>query len=261
MVLEKLVPLKLALRNPLVMIIYGAIISLACLFIASIIFESSIGLMTNLLITIASLPFMLNLIRYHEAKEEEVIEKDTSLLKRHADILKVYAAFCVGVVIALSLTYVLLPEETGYKLFKDQIDTINAIRGKATFADTFQAIFFNNVGVMFLSFLLSFLFGAGAVFIISWNASVLAAAIGSLAKSIGGVKALPVAALPFLPHGSLEFLAFFIGAIAGGLISVAITRRKSKNFWLIVFDSLKLLLISIVILGIAAFIETISLAL
>ncbi|MEM5834560.1 MAG: stage II sporulation protein M [Candidatus Aenigmatarchaeota archaeon] len=261
MVLEKLVPLKLALRNPLVMIIYGAIISLACLFIASIIFESSIGLMTNLLITIASLPFMLNLIRYHEAKEEEVIEKDTSLLKRHADILKVYAAFCAGVVIALSLTYVLLPEETSYKLFKDQIDTINAIRGKATFADTFQAIFFNNVGVMFLSFLLSFLFGAGAIFIISWNASVLAAAIGSLAKSIGGVKALPVAALPFLPHGSLEFLAFFIGAIAGGLISVAITRRKSKNFWLIVFDSLKLLLISIVILGIAAFIETISLAL
>ncbi|MEM5794550.1 MAG: stage II sporulation protein M [Candidatus Aenigmatarchaeota archaeon] len=261
MVLEKLVPLKLALRNPLVMIIYGAIISLACLFIASIIFESSIGLMTNLLITIASLPFMLNLIRYHEAKEEEVIEKDTSLLKRHADVLKVYAAFCAGVVIALSSTYVLLPEETSYKLFKDQIDTINAIRGKATFADTFQAIFFNNVGVMFLSFLLSFLFGAGAVFIISWNASVLAAAIGSLAKSIGGVKALPVAALPFLPHGSLEFLAFFIGAIAGGLISVAITRRKSKNFWLIVFDSLKLLLISIVILGIAAFIETISLAL
>ncbi|MEM5882946.1 MAG: stage II sporulation protein M [Candidatus Aenigmatarchaeota archaeon] len=261
MVLEKLVPLKLALKNPLIMVVYGAIISLACLFVASIIFESSIGLMTNLLITIASLPFMLNLIRYHEAKEEEMIEKESSLLKRHADVLKVYAAFSAGVVLALSLTYVLLPEETSYKLFKDQIDTINAIRGKATFADTFQAIFFNNVGVMFLSFLLSFLFGAGAVFIISWNASVLAAAIGSLAKSIGGVKALPVAALPFLPHGSLEFLAFFIGAIAGGLISVAITRRKSKNFWLIVFDSLKLLFVSIIILGIAAFIETISLTL
>ncbi|MCS7105765.1 MAG: stage II sporulation protein M [Candidatus Aenigmarchaeota archaeon] len=261
MVLEKLVSLKLAIRNPLVMIVYGAIISLACLFIASIIFESSIGLMTNLLITIASLPFMLNLIRYHEAKEEEVIERETSLLRRHSDVLKVYAAFSAGIVLALSLTYVLLPEETSYKLFKDQIDTINAIRGKATFADTFQAIFFNNVGVMFLSFLLSFLFGAGAIFIISWNASVLAAAIGSLAKTIGGVKALPVAALPFLPHGSLEFLAFFIGAIAGGLISVAITRRKSKNFWLIVFDSLKLLLISIIILGVAAFIETVSLAL
>jgi uncharacterized membrane protein SpoIIM required for sporulation len=190
-----------------------------------------------------------------------VIERETSLLKRHADILKVYAAFSAGIVIALSLAYVLLPEETSYKLFKDQIDTINAIRGKATFADTFQAIFLNNVGVMFLSFLLSFLFGAGAIFIISWNASVLAAAIGSLAKTIGGIKALPVAVLPFLPHGSLEFLAFFIGAISGGLISMAVTRRKSKNFWLIVFDSLKLLLISIFILGVAAFIETMELIL
>ncbi len=243
------------------MVINGMIVSLACLFIASIIFESSVGLMTNFLITIATLPFMLKLISYHEAREEEIIEKENSLLRRHADILKVYAAFSAGIVIALSLAYVFLPENTSYKLFKDQIDTINAIRGKATFADTFQAIFLNNVGVMFLSFLLSFLFGAGAVFIISWNSSVLATAIGSLAKSIGGIKALPVAALPFLPHGSLEFLAFFIGAIAGGLISVAITRRKSKNFWLIVYDSLKLLLISVVILGVAAFIETVALVL
>lgn len=261
MVLEKLVPLKSAIKNPGIMLVNGVIISLACLFVASIIFESSVGLMTNFLITIAMMPFMINLIRYHEAREEEVIERETSFLKRHADILKVYAAFSAGVVIALSISYVLLPEPVTYRLFKDQIDTINAIRGKATFADTFQAIFLNNVGVMFLSFLLSFLFGAGAIFIISWNASVLAAAIGSLAKSIGGVKALPVAALPFLPHGSLEFLAFFIGAISGGLISVAITRRKSKNFWLIVFDSLKLLLISILILGVAAFIETFALVL
>jgi uncharacterized membrane protein SpoIIM required for sporulation len=261
MVLEKLVPLKSAIKNPWLMLVNGAIVSLACLFIASIVFESSVGLMTNLLITIAMMPFMLKLISYHEAREEEVIERETSLLKRHADILKVYAAFSAGIVIALSLAYVLLPEETSYKLFKDQIDTINAIRGKATFADTFQAIFLNNVGVMFLSFLLSFLFGAGAIFIISWNASVLAAAIGSLAKTIGGIKALPVAVLPFLPHGSLEFLAFFIGAISGGLISMAVTRRKSKNFWLIVFDSLKLLLISIFILGVAAFIETMELIL
>jgi hypothetical protein len=42
---------------------------------------------------------------------------------------------------------------------------------------------------------------------------------------------------------------------------MAVTRRKSKNFWLIVFDSLKLLLISIFILAVAAFIETMELIL
>ncbi|MEM7825818.1 MAG: stage II sporulation protein M [Candidatus Aenigmatarchaeota archaeon] len=259
MVLERLVPLKSAIKSPWIMMVNGVIISLACLFIASIIFESSVGLMTSFLITIAATPFMFNLMRYHEAREEEVIEREESFLKRHSNIIKIYATFSAGIVIALSLAYVILPEQASYRLFKDQIDTINAIRGKATFADTFQAIFFNNVGVMFLSFLFSFLFGAGAIFIISWNASVLAAAIGSLAKTIGGIKALPVAALPFLPHGSLEFLAFFIGAISGGLISMAVTRRKSKNFWLIVFDSFRLLLISIFILGVAAFIETFAL--
>ena len=260
MVLEKLVSLKAALRNPWLMFINGAIISVICLIVSFIVFETSIGLFTTLLITIAMMPFMVNLMRYQEAREEELIEKRREpIFKRHKDVLKVFIAFFCGVVFSLSLLYVILPEDLSYKLFRDQIEEINAIRGRATFADTFQVILLNNIGVLFLSFLFSFLFGAGAIFILTWNASVLATAIGSIARTIGGIKALPVAVLPFLPHGSLEILAYFIGAISGGLISAAMTRRVSKRFWPVVMDSFKLLGISVLILVVAAFIETIEL--
>lgn len=261
MVLEKLVPINYALKNPWVMFLNGVVVSLACLFISFFVFGASIGLLSSLLITVAMMPFMVNLIRFQEAKDEDVIEKTKEpVFRRHKDILMVYAAFSLGIIISFSIVYTVLPDDLSSRLFSDQINEINRIRGSATFADTFQAILFNNIGVMFLSFLFSFLFGAGAIFILTWNASVLAAAIGDIAKAMGGMRALPIAVLPFLPHGTLEFLAFFIGAISGGLVSAAVTRRFSKHFWGIIGDSFKLLIISVLVLVAAAFIETVAIA-
>ena len=260
MVLEKLVPVRFAIKNPWIMFLNGIVISLTCLIISYLVFEESIGLLTTFLVTIAMVPFMVNLHIYKEAKEEEAIEKgkESNIIRRNRDIIVVYTAFFLGMIICYSFVFVVLPEDLSYKLFKDQIDTINAIRGKAAFGDVFSKILLNNLGVLFLSFFFSFLFGAGAIFILAWNASVLSAAIGSLAKTIGGIKALPVAVLPFLPHGSLEILAYFIGAISGGLISAALTRRKSRNPWPVIRDSLGLLAISVLILVVAAIIESIA---
>jgi uncharacterized membrane protein SpoIIM required for sporulation len=151
-----------------------------------------------------------------------------------------------------------LPEATVEKIFSDQINQINAIRGKFLFADTFTKIIINNIGVLSLSFLFSFLYGAGAVFILAWNASVLSTAIGMAAKSYGGIQAFPLAILTYFPHGSLEILAYFIGGIAGGLVSTVITKRHSGKFWFIVKDGLQLMAISALILVIAALIESLA---
>jgi uncharacterized membrane protein SpoIIM required for sporulation len=207
-------------------------------------------------------PFMLNLTMYHEAKEEQ--EKDFSemnFIQRHKDVLKIYTAFFAGMILSLSILYIVLPENISQKLFQDQVKEINTIRGSFASFETFGKILTNNLGVLFLSFLFSFIFGAGAVFILSWNATVLATAIGISSEAIGGIKALPMATLMFFPHGSLEILAYFIGGIAGGLVSAVITRRHSKNFWFIIKDGSLLMLISVAILLGAAVIETVEMAL
>lgn len=264
MVIEKLVSLKTAIRRPLVMFIIGDVVSLVCLAVSFLIFKESTGLFTTLLITIAMTPFMVDLMSYEEAKAEEELEKrkQMNLLARHKDVLTIFSAFFAGVILAMSVVFIMVPDTSAQIMFKDQITEIRVIRGDFAFFDTFERIIINNISVLMLSFLFSFLFGAGAIFILAWNASILATAIGLAAKTVGGLTVVPVAiayftaVITFFPHGSLEILAYFIGAVAGGLISAAITRRKSRQFFSIIRDSLVLLGISIGVLLIAGVIET-----
>jgi uncharacterized membrane protein SpoIIM required for sporulation len=262
MVLERIISLKTAMRQPAWMFIIGGVVSTICLVISYFIFQSSIGLFTTMLITIAMMPFMVNLIRYDEAREEEIkgIEK-MNIFQRHKDVLKVYIAFFGGMILCMSLLYILFPQELVEKIFNDQISEINAIRGNVAFFGNAEKILVNNTGVLALSFVFSFLFGAGAVFILAWNASVLAAAIGIAAKSIGGVKGLPVAIMIFFPHGSLEILAYFIGALAGGLVSTVVMRKKSPKFWFVIKDGLQLMVVAGVLLVIAAVVESMAMGL
>lgn len=251
------------MRNPQWMFLIGGIVSIVCLFISFVVFPQQVGLFTIILITFAMTPFMVNLMSYEEALTEEEIakRKQLNILKRHSDVLSVYAAFFIGVVVAFSILYIVLPESIAQKLFYDQINEIRLIRGGFVLLDTFQTIITNNIGVLFLSFLFSFLFGSGAIFILAWNASVLAVAIGLTTKSIGGLHGFPLAVLTYFPHGSLEILAYLIGGIAGGIVSAAITRRHSKWLTVILRDSGILLGIAILLLVFAAFIESSAIAL
>ena len=127
----------------------------------------------------------------------------------------------------------------------------------------FTTIFLNNAIVLTLSFLFSLLFGFGAIFIVSWNATVLAAAIGMLSKALGGAKTLPLAILTFLPHGSLEILAYLIGGLAGGILSVAITKRNISGvkFYRVLSDTFMLYVYSVLLLVVAGLIESIAIIL
>lgn len=261
MVLERLVSLRDALRSPWWVFVIGGIVSVTCLFVSFLIFPSSVGLYATFFITLAMTPFIANLTNYEEFKEEEFIEKKLkqNLLQRHREVLIFYAAFFSGMIISLSIIFLVLPSNMVETLFSNQVDAINLIRGNITFYSNFEKIFINNTGVLIISFLLSFIFGSGAIFILTWNATILSTAIGLTAKSIGGAIALPLAILFYFPHGSLEILAYFIGAIAGGIVSVALTRRHTKWLSVVLKDSFILMGIAFFILFLAALIESVSL--
>jgi len=262
MVLERLESIRDAIRNPWHMIPLGIVISSISLFIAFLMTSESVGMFTSFIITIAMMPFMVNLITYEETREEQMAEKMRgNIFQRHREILSIYGAFFAGMLIALTLIFLFLPTDIVDKLFGDQIKQIEIIRGHATIFSTYEKIVVTNIGVLLLSFVFSFLFGAGAMFILAWNASVLATVIGITAKDFGGLAGLPIAVATFLPHGTLEILAYFIGGIAGGLVSVAITRKKSKWFGFILKDSFKLLGTAVIILLIAGGIESLLISL
>ncbi len=167
------------------------------------------------------------------------------------------------------------------KLFSVQIDTINSINsrvigdekvtGAVTGMSRFSDIFFNNMKVLTFCILFSFLFGAGAIFILAWNASVIGVAIGNyirggltnIAQSIGMEKVagyfsvISVGLLKYVIHGIPEILAYFVAALAGGIISIGVIRHdfKGRKFEHIILDAADLVLLSIAILFIAAILE------
>jgi len=260
MVLEKLVTVREAVKRPWSVFLLGIIVTITSLMVSHVIFPQSVGLFTTFVITICVTPFMYNLIKYSEAKSEELIKsgKGLNLLARHRDVIIIFASFFAGIVVAFTLLFLFLPEEFSSKLFQDQVTTITLIRGSATFASTFWKIVANNIGVLTLTFIISFLYGSGAVFILAWNASILGTVLGMTAKSVGGLSGLPLAILIYFPHGSLEMLAYFIGGVGGGIASAAITRKKTELTPQMLKDSFKLFGLAVILLLLAGIIETTS---
>ena len=253
MVLEWFLRAKTDRKHPFTIFVFTFFASLISMFISYFVFKENIGIFNIVIISLVLVTF-INSMLFLEEKETE-FEMDKSFWERHGDIISAFASMFIGMTLAMSLAYIILPEEVSQKVFNEQIREINIIQGRFTFSSQFLEIVANNFSVLSLSFLLSFLIGTGAILILSWNASVLAAAIGMVAKSLGGLHGLPLAIMTFLPHGVFEITAYFIGAIGGGLVSAAIARKHSK-FDLILKDAFMLFGIAVIMLVIGGIIET-----
>jgi uncharacterized membrane protein SpoIIM required for sporulation len=113
----------------------------------------------------------------------------------------------------------------------------------------------NNFGVMVFTLIFSLIFGAGAIFVLAWNASVISAAIGIFANY--NISEIPLGILRYMIHGFPEIAAYFITALAGGMFGVEIIKNGvgSIKFTKVLANVIFLVLIAIVILILAAFME------
>jgi stage II sporulation protein M len=218
---------------------------------------------------------MYNTIIMEEEKDlQDMGEK--WLLKEHWKALKAFMAIFIGVVLACTLWYVVLPADTVSLLFKTQTATIQNINAGVTGAaisgfDSFVRIFLNNVKVLIFCILFSFVYGAGAMFILTWNSTVIGTAMGNFIRSnlafysdlVGFDKfaqyfqIISIGLLKYVTHGIPEILAYFAAGLAGGIISVAVIKHDlgSRKFEHIILDSADLLLLSLFLLFIAALLE------
>src|SRR3989344_5282157 len=274
MVIESLVNPAKAEGRPWEMLFLGFLYASIAVFLSLWIFRDYSSLVMVFLTVFASIPVVYTLIAIEE-KKDTAIRSERFLLKEHSKALAVLMFLFLGYTVAFSLWFVVLPEDTVTDMFNVQLETIRSINAKVT---SFSAgtgfvmqIFSNNIKVMIFSLMFAFLFGAGAIFILTWNASVIAAAIGTFIKSnvasyaeAAGIGKLTgyfhigsIGLMRYMIHGIPEILAYFAAGLAGGIISVAVIRHDfgSKNFNKILYDSMDLIVIAILILFIAALIE------
>ena len=217
-----------------------------------------------------SLPFMYFIIRTEE-KQDEVTEGFRGVWHVHKDAIYAFMWLFLGFIVAFSFWYIILGNSF---LFNAQIETYcsinspgsvedcvsrydigNPATGSVTGFERIKSILINNIYVMIFTLIFSLIFGAGAIFVLAWNASVISAAIGIFTRY--KLMDIPLGIARYMIHGFPEIAAYFITALAGGIFGTGILRNgiKDKKFLRVLENVILLLFIAIIILIIAAVIE------
>ena len=240
-------------------------------------------------ITIGLVPVVHNILTKEEYEESVERKSAVTFFARHFNLILIYVFIFVGVILSFTVAYVAFPPEVNQTLFEEQINSFCwlqqdacrenlplSITGQATgsgmsycvvedMKDPFLCSFFvfeNNVKVLIFIIILSVLYGAGAIYILAWNASIIGLFFGEMILTLEYGKAFGFAMVMLIGHGPAELLAYVFGALAGAVLSAMVSRGQflSHEFSTIVKDVLFLTLLALFSVAYGALAEGVSLA-
>jgi uncharacterized membrane protein SpoIIM required for sporulation len=271
MVLESLFNPFAVKKKPWEMFVAGFIYSIVGLMLSYFVFKEAAGLLTVFLIVLATVPLLYTTITNEEELDLK-LDTEIAILKEHGKVLVFLIFLFLGIMTALTISYVMLPKVVTDVVFGIQQQAIssvnNNVQGKIASFDLFTRIFSNNLKVLFFCVVFSFLYGTGALFILTWNASVVATAMGNFFKielgkaaSVVGMSSISayfgaasISFFRYMTHGIFEMVSYFVAGLAGGIISIALIKHNLKEDRVLV-DALDLILLSLGILVIAGLVE------
>jgi len=279
MVLESIMNPFRAETHPRRMFFIGLIYSSIAIILSLWIFNQYASLVMVFFTVLAATPLIYNTIKAEEQKDLTDMP-ERKLLKEHTKALSFFMYLFLGITLSCALWYIFIPQLWLSNLFGVQTQTIVDINSSVLkfgstgffvqFVKVFSRIFFNNLKVLIFCILFAFIYGVGAIFILTWNASVIGVAIGNFIRS-GIAKTgsfgfstlsnyfhvISVGLFRYAVHGIPEILAYFTAGLAGGIISIAVIRHDfgTRKFEKIILDSSDLLLLSLGLLFLAAILE------
>jgi uncharacterized membrane protein SpoIIM required for sporulation len=272
MVLESIYGEKNIRKNPFLVLIITFVITIGSIIASNLIFPSYSSVLSVAFITIGLVPIIHNVLTKEDFEEKLERKKANNFFSRHYTIIKIYVLIFIGIILAFTIAYVFAPIELKPIIFKEQINAFCLISGSdncslgipksisGMFAtNAFNAcqnpatsniiscsmfIFENNAIVLLFTIILSLLYGAGAIFIIAWNASILGIFFGEMILSMQYLRGLGLLQGMIIGHGPPELLGYIFGALAGAILSAMISRKQFfmhefstiiKDFFLLVF--------------------------
>ncbi|MEM4337060.1 MAG: stage II sporulation protein M [Candidatus Woesearchaeota archaeon] len=265
MVLEQIYSVGLLKKKPIYTLLLGINYSLIGLGASLIMFPEDPALVAVAITSILFLPSLYKLAIIEEKKERK--DKRFSIVRLlilQKQFIKVYLYAFFGVFVVFSFFALILPTLAVNHLFREQMSVFSSVGGAFFSNKLFYGILLNNLKILFLCFIVSFILGNGAIFIITWNASVWGTIFGNLAKT----AALSVGKSPFIyfiliitsvfPHMFFEISAYILAIISGTLISEGFLRERfgSERFNSVVRDNIFLLFVGLGLLLLGAVIET-----
>lgn len=275
MVLEINLPAEKVEKHFYLIFFFSLVYAILSVLIGIFAFPQNPSIVAISLILIALTPIFYRISSLEE-DEDVLLDSEELVLKHHLKAINTFLFMFLGVTLGFFLIALFLSHSSFQQVFEPQLKVLSVINPKLTGSFyqnllRFGTIFSNNFKVMILCLVFSLLFGVGALFILIWNSSVLGVALNSyfriklnefLSSSqvltfVDYLKAFVFSFLRFSIHGIPEIAAYFVAGLAGSIISFAIVKHhfSTKKFENIVFDVSDLVIISILILFLAALIE------
>lgn len=261
--IEQLFPSRWIEKKTWIAFLLGLSYSIIGISSAIILFPKNPAMPSIALTSLLALP-SLNKILYIETKQaarEKKFDLSDSF-KNHKDVFQVYMFMFVGIFFTFAFFSIMLPKIAADQLFTEQIGAVGYL-GSAAGDGGFASIFSNNFLIFAFALIASFFYGAGAIFILTWNASAWGVVFGAIARDAGIVSnANPffyfiLTIIAVAPHMLSEAAAYILAAISGGIISKAVILEKifSQRFKKIILDALVIFALALVLLLVAAYIE------
>ncbi|MAE13264.1 hypothetical protein CMO92_01755 [Candidatus Woesearchaeota archaeon] len=265
MVFEQIFKPTFLEKKPKVSFLIGMFYATIGIISAMIVFPQSVGLVSIAFTSVLVLPTLNRLLTIEtrqmvQAKRTTI----TQIYRNHQDIFQTYIFLFLGIMITYSIFSLILDELTVANVFKSQLRLVG-VTGEASnllFPDFF-GILLNNMKVLLVSFVFSLVYGAGAIFFLTWNASVWGTIFGYIAKQAAQVshESVPLAFLNLFiqvfPHTVVEVSSYLLAIIGGGILSKAVLKEKlgSKRFQRVMYDGFIIFTIAIVLVILGAYIE------
>ncbi len=277
MVLEKIVPEKWLERKASYAFLVGAFYSIIGIILARLLFASDPAIPAIAFTSLFLLPELITMFTIEEAQQEK--RKKASIMsawRDNGDFFRVYLGLFLGILLISTIAAIMLPSLTVNSIFHDQLAmrsesfgaSGNAIAsGDAIGNGLFLSLLQNNAIVLAAVFFVALLAGDGAIFLISWNATLWGAIFGVTARNAAYVSSgnpfvfFAKIAATVTPHVLLEASAYILAAMAGGLISRAAERDGwgSTAFRRVFAENLLIIGLAVVTVIIGAGVEAIAL--
>ena len=271
MVLEYILKEDLAERRPLFAMIAGFIFTFIGAGTAFIFFGKNVSIAMLFLATLLIVPLLIKLFDVEEERERK--EGLKHFFHNHGDVFEACLFLFVGVFIGY-LVLGMMVNVLGVDFnsaFDYQLDVLESQQGLSKdVIENFMNMDFNpgfgqflgiataNLGTALIFFILSFFYGAGAIFLIVLNASIFSTFISYIANNLAKsfIQMLPLLGA-FFVYSIPEVSGFLLAAIAGAVVSKAVIQEKlgSDHFRNVFKDATILLVISFIIIIIAALLE------
>ena len=272
MVLEHIFPEDWLERKGRYAFLLGAGYSVIGVLISAILFPGDPALVAVAITSMLILPELYKILSIEERQESmEQKVSISALWKDDLSVVRIYVFIFLGILLVYSIGTILLPQMQTNTLFREQLEIRlgQGFGGQAVAQSVFSSALFydllsNNFLVMMACFIIALLTGDGAIFLITWNASVWGTIFGLTARGAAEfsgqhpIYLFGIIMLVVFPHMITEALAYFLAAISGAVISkdVILEQFASDRFFEVFGLNLYLLLFALIFLILGAIIET-----